>query len=218
MITDFVEVGDVVGAEDKPVPEGFMQDHRGALIPVDIVKEVDVLRDQLVKEIVDKADALSKVLAEFKLKAMDDVAAFVSLSAGKYGVKLGGHKGNVSLVSYDGKYKVVRSINEYIKFDERLEAARALLDECLKQWTSEASDNLRKLVNFAFTVDKTGAVSTARIMGLLRVDIRDENWKKAMEAIKESFQVTGSKSYIRIYRRVGGTDKYEQINLDLASL
>jgi len=200
------------------VPEGYMQDHMGRLVPETIVKDVDKMRDQVVKEIVREAMELNESLAAFKRKAMDDVLAFVNLSAEKYSAKLGGAKGNISLTSFDGKYKVIRSINEYITFDERLEAAKALLDDCLKSWTSEASEDLRKLVNFAFEVDKTGHISIQRVMGLLRVDIKDETWMKAMEAIKESIQISGSKAYIRIYQRIGESDKYKQINLDLAAL
>jgi len=200
------------------VPEGYMLDHLGRLVPEAIVKDVDKMRDQVVQEIVREATHLNEVLTAFKRKAMDDVLAFVTLSAEKYGAKLGGQKGNITLTSFDGKYKVTRSINEYITFDERLEAAKALLDECLKSWTSESSDKLRKLVNFAFKVDKTGNISTQRIMGLLRVDIKDDTWKKAMEAITESIQVSGSKAYIRIYKREGDSDKYSQINLDMAAV
>jgi hypothetical protein len=149
---------------------------------------------------------------------MDDILTFVNLSAEKWDVKLGGMKGNICLTSYDGKYRVMRSINEYITFDERLEAAKVLLDECLKSWTSGSSDEIRKLVNFAFEVDKTGKISTTKIMGLMKVDIKDPLWVKAMEAIRESITVNGSKSYIRIYKRVGDSDKYQQINLDLAAL
>jgi len=200
------------------VPEGYMLDHLGRLVPDSIIKDVDKMRDQVVMEIVREATHLNELLAAFKRKAMDDVLAFVTLSAEKYGAKLGGQKGNISLTSFDGMYKVTRSINEYITFDERLEAAKALLDQCLKSWTSESSDKLRKLVNFAFKVDKTGNISTQRIMGLLRVDIKDETWKKAMEAITESIQVSGSKAYIRIYKREGDSDKYKQINLDMAAV
>jgi hypothetical protein len=203
---------------DTQAPEGYMRDHLGRLVPEEIVKDVDKMRDQVVQEIVREAICLNEALAAFKRKAMDDILAFVTLSAEKYSAKIGGAKGNISLASFDGVYKVTRSINEYITFDERLEAAKALLDDCLKSWTAETSDNLRKLVNFAFEVDKTGNISIQRIMGLLRVDIKDETWKQAMEAIKESIQISGSKAYIRIYKRIGDSEKYKQINLDMAAV
>ncbi|MCL2689042.1 MAG: DUF3164 family protein [Chitinispirillia bacterium] len=210
---------DVFTSSGEQIPEGYMVDSRGALVPVGIIKEIDIERDSLVNDIVMRAMHLSEELAAFKRQAMDDVLAFVELSAEKYGVKkMGGVKGNISLNSYNGKYRVQRSINEYITFDERLEAAKIQLDECLKSWTSEASEEIRKIINYAFEVDKTGKISTQKIMGLLKVDIKDPLWKQAMKAIIDSITVSGSRSYIRIYKRVGETEKYEQINLDIAAL
>ena len=60
---------------------------------------------------------------------MNDVQAFVELSAEQYGAKLGGIKGNVTLTSYDGKYKIQRAIAEYLHFDERLQVAKELIDD-----------------------------------------------------------------------------------------
>jgi len=206
--------------KEMQVPEGYMVDHRGALVPAEIVKDVDKMRDAIVLDIVRDAVRVREEMVAFKRKAMEDVMAFVELANEKYGAKRGGKKGNISLVSFDGKYKVLRSINEYITFDERLEAAKELLDECLDRWTDGASGELKKLINFAFAMDQAGNLSTQRIMGLLKVDIKDPLWKRAMEAITESITVSGSKSYIRVYRRVGGvgSEKYEQIDLDLAAL
>ena len=38
-------------------------------------------------------------------------------------------KGNVTLTSYDGKYKIQRAIAEYLHFDERLQVAKELIDD-----------------------------------------------------------------------------------------
>ena len=39
-----------------------------------------------------------------------------------------------------------------------------------------------------------------------------------MQAIGDACQVVGSKSYIRVYQRVGDTDQYEPISLDIAGV
>ncbi len=195
----------------------YMQDRKGALVPRSLVKEIDILRDNLVMEIVQKSKELNTVLRGFKEQVMNDIAAFIELSAEKYQVQFGGEKGNVQLLSYNGKYKIVRSINDYIVFDERLQIAKKLIDECIVEWSNGSRDEIKVLVNSAFEVDKQGKLSTERILGLRRLKISDEKWLRAMEAIHDSIQVTGSKSYIRIYEQKDG-DKYEQINLDLASL
>ncbi|WP_143413368.1 DUF3164 family protein, partial [Haemophilus aegyptius] len=68
----------------------------------------------------------------------------------------------------------------------------------------------------AFNVDKEGNLNTSRILGLRRVDIQDERWQNAMQAISESVQVVSSKAYVRLYERVGETDQYVPIALDVA--
>jgi hypothetical protein len=72
-------------------------------------------------------------------------------------------------------------------------------------------------VNDAFQVDKTGKVSTTRVLGLRRLDIDDPDWQKAIKAITDSIQISGSKQYIRFYERQEN-GKYKQISLDIAAI
>ncbi|RAP69965.1 DUF3164 family protein, partial [Candidatus Erwinia dacicola] len=39
-----------------------------------------------------------------------------------------------------------------------------------------------------------------------------------MNALSEAVQVVGSKSYIRLYERIGDTDQYRPISLDVAGV
>jgi putative sulfate transport protein cysZ len=59
-------------------------------------------------------------------------------------------------------------------------------------------------------------LNTSRILGLRRVEIQDSRWQNAMQAISESVQVVSSKAYVRLYERVGETDQYVPIALDVA--
>lgn len=205
---------------DKPQapPPGYMQDPHGRLVPEAMVKPIDMLRDQTVRRIVDQAHQLSKALAAFKAQAFSDVATFVETSAEQWDAKVGGNKGNVTLITYDGRYKLIRQVQELIRFDEQLQAAKALIDECITDWATGSRDEIKVLVNDAFNVNKEGMVNTQRVLSLRRLNIADEKWKRAMDAISASLTVTGSRSYIRVYERVGDTDKYVQIGLDLASV
>lgn len=198
------------------IPQGYKQDAKGRLIPLETIKPIDLARDQLVGEIVQKAQAVSQTLAHFKAGVFADIGAFIELSAERYQAQLGGAKGNVSLVSFDGRYKVLRAIQDTLTFDEGLQAAKALIDECVHEWTEGARSEIRALINDAFNVDKEGKISTGRILSLRRLDIEDEKWRRAMEALNDSVRVQCSKSYIRIYERVGDTDQYRPIPLDIA--
>lgn len=205
-----------MGAET--VPAGYMRDTQGRLVPVAIVKEIDKVRDNLVIELIGHAKAAAEQMARFKGAAMGDIEAFVELSGEKYGVYMGGKKGNVTLMSYDGRYKVQRAIAEHLVFDERLQVAKTLIDECIHEWAANASVEIRALVDHAFKTDAEGKVSPGRILGLRRLDITHPKWQQAMQAIGDAMQIAGSKSYLRLYERVGDSDQYRQIALDFAAV
>lgn len=197
------------------IPEGFKQDAQGRLVPVQHIKAIDLARDELVNEIVAKAKAVNHAIGEFKRDTFADIAAFVQLSAEEYRVRLGGKKGNVQLLSFDGRYKVLRAIQETIVFDERLQAAKVLIDECLSEWTEGARSELRVLVNDAFRVDQAGNIRTGQVLSLRRLEIKDPRWQQAMTAIAEAVQVLGSKSYVRVYER-DANGEYRPVALDIA--
>ncbi len=200
------------------IPDGFRPDAKGHLVPEKLIKPVDLARDELVQSIVQKARTTSEALAQFKASVFGDIEAFVELSAEQYGAKVGGKKGNVQLLSFDGRYKVLRAIQEHITFDERLQAAKKLIDECLEEWTEGARPELVTLIHDAFRVDQAGNIRTASVLALRRLEIEDERWQRAMAAIGDAVQVVGSKSYVRVYERIGDTDQWQQIPLDIAAV
>jgi len=200
------------------VLEGYRRDSQGRLVPIETIDEIDLARDDLVHEIVDSGMALRDQMEEFKGKTMGDIDAFVALSAEKYGVKLGGVKGNITLSSYDGRYKVQLSIADRLVFDERLQAARELVSNCIHKWVDKSRAEIKALVEHAFQTDRQGRINTGRIINLTRLAIDDEEWKNAMRAIRDSMRVDSTKPYIRLYERVDGTDEYRQIALDLAAI
>ena len=195
------------------VPDGFRQNAKGDLVAIGNIKQIDLLRDELVQFVIEEGKHVAGIATDFKSAALNEIAAFVNQSASEHGVELGGKKGNVTLLSFDGRYKVIRANADNITFNEQLIAAKALIDECLHEWTKDSSDNLKTLVNKAFEVNKAGEISTGRVLGLRSLDITDERWNRAMQAISDSVTVVGSKTYLRIYERVADTDDYTQISL-----
>ena len=200
------------------IPEGFWKDAKGCLVPESMIKPIDRTRDELARDLVLRAKAMSASLRDFKTTVFNEINAFVDLSAEQYDVKLGGKKGNLTLYSFDGAIKIQVAIAEHMVFDERLQAAKHLIDECIIDWSQGSRDEIKVLVQSAFQTDKEGKINTGRVLALRRLDIRDEKWQKAMQAISESLQVVGSKEYIRFYERVGDSDQYQPISLDLAAV
>ncbi|MGI2196859.1 DUF3164 family protein [Shewanella baltica] len=202
---------------NQTAPQGFRLNALGHAVPESQVKDIDKLRDEVVLKIVMAAKEMQGHMATYKATSMREVADFIDLSASEFGVKFGGTKGNVSLVSFDGKYKVQRSIGEHRIFDERIQAAKVKIDECIQRWSVGSSDHIKALVELSFKVNKQGCIDINQVLSLRQLNIDDADWRSAMDAIADSIQVMGSTPYLRVYERQDdGT--YKQIALDIAKL
>ena len=196
----------------------FMEDAQGRQVPVSMIKKFDLKRNDLVCSIMSRAFAERERLAEFKRQVWEEIQAFVDESAKDSGAKkLGGKKGNITLTSFDGRYKLIVAVNDGILFNEKLQIAKQLIDECIGKWSKNARPELKVLVDDAFNVGKNGLVSTGKVLGLRRLNITDATWRRAMDAITESIQVVSSKTYMRFYERQQD-GSYKQIPLDVAAL
>lgn len=198
-------------------PDGYRVNAMGHLVPDSQIKAIDLLRDDVVKKIVEDARIEQQRLAAFKAAAMSNIADFVDLSAEEYGVNYGGTKGNVSLMSFDGKYKLQRAVGEHRVFDERIQAAKAKIDACIHRWSEGANDHIKALVEHAFRVSKQGHIDVNQVLSLRSLDIDDADWIEAMDAIADSIQISGTSTYLRLYERQSN-GQYKQISLDISKL
>lgn len=199
------------------IPDGFRMNAKGHLVPINTIKPIDILRDETVIDMVQKAIELQQQLKDVKTQIFNQFEYFIQVSAQDYDTKIGGEKGNTTLYSFDGKYKIQFAIQDNLVFDERLQVAKALVDECLHEWTADSNDNIKAIINNAFQVDKEGKINTRRVLGLRNLNIDDEKWKKAMQAIADATQIISSKEYIRFYQR-DEHGKYQAISLDFANI
>ena len=60
---------------DEINPKDYKRDARGNLVAVANIREIDLLRDELVMELVGKANGVAETLADFKRGTLDDIAA-----------------------------------------------------------------------------------------------------------------------------------------------
>lgn len=195
----------------------YMKDPRGSLVPLEAVKPQHRLEDETVRKVMGFARDLSAQIARFKGHTFADLNAFQSLLEQEYGARAGGAKGNVTFQSFDGTQKVQVQIADQISFGAELQAAKKLIDECLTEWGAESRPEIRALVDRVFSVGKEGQINRAELFGLLRLDIADERWLRAMDAIRDSIRVTGTKSYVRFYERPSPDAGWTAVSIDIAS-
>lgn len=205
-----------ISAAEQPVtPEGMMVNAHGYYMPISRIRPETLLEDQLVKMLCGRALELQALLASFREAAFNDADAQMGILAEKYGAKPRS-TGNTTLVSFDGLLRVEISTGHFITLGAELAAAKALIDECLTEWTSGADDSLKAIVNDAFAVGDGQKLRVDRILALRRVEIADPRWRRAMEAISDAVRITRSKRYIRFHQRATADAPWQQIVLDAA--
>lgn len=195
----------------------YLRDAKGSLVPIASIKAADLLMDETVRGILDQARAVSAGIAAFKGQTFAAVGELQALFAQHYGATVGGKKGNITLVSFDGCQKVQVQVSDLLEFGPELQSAKALIDECLTEWAVGSAIELRALVNRVFQVDKEGQINRAELFMLLRVEIQDERWVRAMDAIRDSIRVIGSRTYIRFYDRPTADAAWAAVTIDMAS-
>ncbi|MCF1449965.1 DUF3164 family protein [Agrobacterium vitis] len=194
----------------------FIENAKGDLIPIGKIKPEDKLQDETVRKIMKYAVDLSAQIARFRGHTVADLGAFDALLAQEYGAKIGGAKGNRTYQTIDGKMRVVVQVADQISFGPQLQIAKGLIDECLVEWSAESRPEIQAIVTRAFNTDKEGQINKAELFMLLRLDIEDERWRRAMDAIRNSITVTGSKQYVRFYTRQSIEDSWQAVTIDLA--
>lgn len=207
-----------------PIPSGireidgkrYMTDAKGALVPVELIKPQHQLEDETVRKIMGFALALSDQVSRFKGHVFEDLGAFDAILEQQYGLTKGGPKGNRTYQSYDGLMKIEVRVADLLDFGPELQVAKALLDECLNEWSADARPEVRALITKTFNTDKEGQVNRALVFMLLSLDVEDPRWNRAMDALREAIRIVGSKTYYRIQTRPTIEAGWQTVTIDLA--
>jgi len=207
-----------------PIPNGrkliegnvYMGDGKGGWQPIETIKAQHLLEDETVRKIVSFALPLSEQGSRFKQHTFDDIGDFEAILSQEYGAKVGGRKGNKTLMTVDGLLKVQVAVSDRVDFGPEMQVAKELFDECLNEWSADARAELRGLVTDAFSTDKEGKINRALVFMLLRRESEDPRWKRGQDAIRDAMRVVGSTIYVRSYQRATHDAPWEAITIDLA--
>lgn len=198
------------------IPDGYVKDARGRLVPLEVLSEQDVRRDALVKKIVAEALELEELIATKRQSMNREVDEFLDWLKTMKKVKRENWKGNVQLDSFDGSMRIDRRVSEVIVFNETLQLAKTLVDEWLKENLDGANEGLRTVIMGAFNVDVKGRINKSQILKLLRLEIKDPKWKKAMALVRDAIQIQSTRQSTSFYVR-GPQDAFRQVVLAFVS-
>lgn len=199
--------------------KGWWKNKRGGAIHPDRVKVEDKIKDEMIDKILGKAAVVTKAIKHFKNDAYDDVDSYFSLLLHEYGIEeKKGAKGNYTLENFSGTAKIQVSTSDNIIFDEKLQIAKAKLDEYFNEITEDADLDIKTLIDKVFDVDKQGEVNPRKILSLRSYDITHKKWLEAMAIIADSIEVVSNKEYIRFYTRKNIDESYKQVTLDISGV
>lgn len=190
----------------------------GSKIAFGDLKPRDQLAHELVMGLIPKVLELQAALAKFRDDSVGQVLAYRDMMMSDYGVKVGGTQGNISLRSECGRWLIKYQIQNTISFKGELEAAKALIFECLNEWTSQAGEELKEFVTRVFQLNSKGRIDTHEILGLSKMNITDERWLEAMRAIDDAVKRDFAATYINFYSVNPKTRVETRIPLDIAKL
>lgn len=195
----------------------YMADAKGALVPLELVKPQHQLEDETVRKVMHYARELSAQIARFRGHTMTDLGVFDALLDQEYGGRRRASvKGNRTYQSFDGLMKVQVQTADMIDFGPELQVAKALIDECLTEWSGEARAEIQAVITRAFNTDKAGQINRSEIFTLLRLAIEDERWQRAQDAIRDAMRIVGSREYVRFYERDRPKGQWRAVTVDLA--
>lgn len=203
----------------------YLINPQGHHVPLNLIKPVDLARHNFVLDRVKEAKVVSDVIKSYKVDTNALIEAFLDYSANQHGVtrRKGKNKGNVTFMSFCGKYRMRLAMAESVSFDEGLQAAKQLIDELIAENSDGVNEVIMAMVNQSFKVDKKGFIDTKRVLALRENEINHPKWQKAMDIIAESIKREFSKSYIQLYERLSTDDKqpdgkWRLISLDMANV
>jgi len=187
-------------------------------VPPRMIKDSDKKRDRFVEKRVSDWKKEQARLKAFKTKLFKEFYGYVSEMLAQHGVNHGGEKGNVTVRNYSGNLRIELQVANLITFNEEISAAKAIIDACIHEWSKGVNVNLSALILQAFQVDDQGKVSVSKVLGLRRVAIKDERWKRAMEILTDAITIESTKKYIRVYERSEEDGQWQALSLDFAAL
>ena len=109
-------------------------------------------------------------------------------------------------------------MQDRVDFGPELQVAKGLIDECLNEWSADSRPEIQAIVTRAFNTDKEGQINRAEIFMLLRLDIEDHRWRRAMDAIRDAMRVVGKATYVRVKHRPDTEAHWQTVLLDIAKV
>ena len=192
----------------------YWKDTEGALVPVQYIPKDERDADKMVSKIMGKVISFREKMKKFKSELEAEISKYLTETAKKYGEEW---EGNATIYDFGKNRQIEIKLSKHFVFNEKLQLAKQKIDKCIMAWSENSNKKLIALVNKAFKVDKKGNLDAKRILELKSLEIKDKDWKEAMQLIEESMTVDSTKIYYN-FRIKDENGQWKSIPLNFSSL
>ena len=202
---------DLQSQERAGVPDGYVKNAKGWMMPEASVKANDLLEGDFVDSYHCLMEAVGAGCRFLKLSAFSESHALVGMIVGDAGGSGATEQGKVTLQNLRATRRVVIDRRDTVAFGPEVAAARDRVMACVRKWSDGANANLVQLAMAAFQANGNGELSVSKVAALWRIECADEEWQGAMAALKDALRPTGTATYLRFHRRVDPDGKWELV-------
>lgn len=193
----------------------YWLDAEGSMRPEDAISKADKQKEEIIDDIFAGVFHAREGIANFKKHIMEALDAYIEKQAKK--AKVEGWKGNITIQNYDATRRIMVRKSEIQNFNEKLQFAKAKFDEWVIKKTQGGDADLAEIAQKAFEVDKAGQINRSFLFKLLRYSIKDPDFKKAQELLRESIETNGSKTYV-LFQIKNESNGWDNLSIDFQSL
>ena len=195
----------------------MMIDSKGDSVPRKYVKRYDRERDRIARRVLARWIKTRATLRTCYNDTLADIESLEMLAHGQ-DVRLGGVKGNLTFQSFDGLTQISRLARYELRFDERLQAARDLIYAMIDTKSAEIDDDFAVIIRNVFAPTSNGMLSRSRVLSLLRYNVRNAEWLRAMDMIRESISSHRGKTLLSVSHKSSRDADWDNVQLDVAKV
>lgn len=198
-------------ADAEGVPDGYVKNARGWMMPAAEVKSKDLLEGRFVDAFHCLASAAAAACEHVRLAAFAESDALVGMIVADAGGDADAKRGKVTLQNMTATRRIVIDRRDSVAFGPEVQAAKDLVMACVRKWSDGANAHLVRLAMAAFQANGNGDLSVSKVATLWRIECEDEDWQAAMAALKDALRPTGTSTYLRFHERKYPDGKWELI-------
>jgi len=176
--------------------------------------DYECLKNQVINELCQGAIGIHETLANFKAKAFSDMTTVYAMLQ-EYSSRHADGKGNFRIEH--GNFRVSYKRQGKATFDERSHQAEKHIIDFVN--TKFENDEDTKDLVMSLLERKKGELDINLVQKLYAMENRfqDENWKRGIELLKESYSYSHSKDYIGFEQR-NEKGEWQIINLQFSNI